>query len=138
MVGRVDDHRVAGAEQRAERADVGLVAGGEDDRVVGVHPLGQLALELEVQRGGAVQQARTGQPRAIAVQRVLGALHHTLVAGQAKVVVGGEHDPRRALHLDDRHRRRLDRAEVGHQVGVARGAQQLLALVTADLCEDVC
>ena len=42
-----------------------------------------------------------------------------------------------ALHLDHRHRRRLDGAEVGQQVGLARGAQQLLALVAADLGEDV-
>ena len=73
VVAGVDDHRVAGSEQRAERADVGLVAGREDERVLGVHPLGDLALELEVQRDRAVQQARAGQPGAVAVQRVLGA-----------------------------------------------------------------
>ncbi len=32
---------------------------------------------------------------------------------------------------------RLDGAEVRHQVGLARGAQQLFALVAADLGEDV-
>ena len=94
VVAGVDDHRVGGAEQRAERADVGLVAGGEDDRVVGAHPLGQLALELQVQGGGAVEQARAGEAGAVAVQRVLGARHHALVGGQAEVVVGAEHDPR--------------------------------------------
>ena len=68
VVARVDDHRVAGAEQRAERADVGLVAGGEHDRVLGVHPLGELALELQVQGRGAVEQARAGQAGAVAVR----------------------------------------------------------------------
>ena len=46
VVAGVGDHRVARAEQRAERAEVGLVAGREDDRVLGAHPLGELALEL--------------------------------------------------------------------------------------------
>jgi hypothetical protein len=130
--------RNARSEHRAERADVGLVAGGEHDRVLGVHPLGELLLELQVQRGGAVEQPRAGQPGSVAVQSVLGALHHALVGGEPEVVVGREHDPRRALHLHDWHRGRLDRAEVRHQVGLARGAQQLLALMTADLREDVC
>ena len=43
-----------------------------------------------------------------------------------------------ALHLDDGHRRRGEDMEVGQHVGLARGAQKLLALVAADLCEDVC
>ena len=34
VVAGVDDHRVAGVEQRAERAHVRLMAGGEDDRVL--------------------------------------------------------------------------------------------------------
>ena len=64
----------AGPEQRAERADVGLVAGGEDDRLLGAHPLRELALELEVQRRRAVEQARAGQARAVALERVARAL----------------------------------------------------------------
>ncbi len=137
VVGGVDDHGVARAEQRAERAHVCLMACCEHDRVIGIHPLRQLALELQMKRRGAVEQARAGQAGAIAVQRILGALHHTLVGGEAEVVVGGEHDPWCALHLDHRHRRRLDGAEVRHQVGLASGAQQLLPLVAPDLCEDV-
>ena len=74
VVAGVGDHRVAGGEDRAERADVRLVAGREDDRVVGAHPLGDLGLELEVQRRRAVEQARPGQAGAVAVQRVAGAL----------------------------------------------------------------
>ncbi len=138
VIGRVHDHGVLCVEQRSERADVCLVAGGEDDRVVGLHPFGELALELEVQWRGAVQQARACKSCAVAGERVARALHHPLVAGQAQVVVGGEHDAWGALHLHDRHRRRLDRAEVGHQVGLAGGLQKLFALVAADLREHVC
>ena len=43
----------------------------------------------------------------------------------------------RALHLDDRHRRRLDLVEVRQQAVLARRAHQRDALVVADLCEDV-
>ena len=119
VVAGVGDHRVAGREQRPERADVGLVAGGEDDRVLGAHPLGDLALELEVQRDRAVEQARAGQAGAVLLERVARALQHALVGGQPEVVVGAEHDPLGALHLDDRRGGPSSEAEVGQQVGLA-------------------
>ena len=137
VVAGVDDHRVRGRENRAERREVGLVAGREHERGVGVHPFGDLPLELQVQRDRPVQEARAGEPGAVAVQSVLGAGHHALVAGQPEVVVGAEHDPLGALHLDHGHRRRGEDVEVGQHVGLAGGAQQLLALVAADLREDV-
>ena len=70
VVAGVGDHRVLRAEDRAERAEVGLVAGREDDRVLGPEPLGELALELDVQVDRAVEEARAGQARAVAVERV--------------------------------------------------------------------
>ena len=94
-------------------------------------------LELEVQVDRAVEQARAGQAGAVALERVAGALHDALVGGQPEVVVGAEHDPLGALHLDDRAGRALEHAEVGQQVGLAGGAQLLGALVAADLREDV-
>ena len=97
--------RVAGGEDRAERADVRLVAGGEDERVLGPHPLRDLALELEVQLERAVEQPRAGQAGAVALQRVAGARHDARVGGQPEVVVRAEHDPLGALHLDHRARR---------------------------------
>ena len=97
----------------------------------------QLTLELQVQRRGAVQQARAGEAGAVSLEGVAGTLHDTLVAGESQVVVRGEHDPRMPFHLHHRHRGRLDGTEVGHQVGLARGAQQLFALVAADFGEDV-
>ena len=67
-----------------ERAEVRLVAGGEDDRVLGAQPLGELALELDVQVDRAVQEARAGEAGAVAVERVARALLDPLVAGQAR------------------------------------------------------
>ena len=123
VVAGVGDHGVTGCEDRAQRADVGLVAGREDDRVLGTDPLGDLALELEVQRDRAVQQARSRQACSVAVQRILRAAQHALVAGQAEVVVGAQHDPLGSLHLDDRHRRRGEQMEVGEDVRLARGRE---------------
>ena len=94
-------------------------------------------LELEVQRDRAVEQARAREAGAVAVQRVLGALQHALVGGQAEVVVGAEHDPLGALHLDHRHRRRGQDVEVGQHVRRARGGEQLGAIVVAHLGEDI-
>src|SRR5215218_9631805 len=137
VVARVGHDGVAGGEDRAERARDGLVAGGEHDGVVGAHPLRELALELQVQRGGAVEQARAGQAGAEALERLAGARDDALVAGQAEVVVGAEHDPLGALHLDDRTGGALDEPEVGQDVRLAGGAQLLGPLVAADLGEDV-
>ena len=137
MVAGVADHRVAGLEDRADRAEVRLVAGGEDDRVLGPHPLGQLALELDVQRRRAVQQARAGDPGAVGLERVAGGLLDPLVAGQAEVVVGAEHDRLAALHLDHRAGLGGEQAEVGEEVVLLGRFELLEALVAARLLEDV-
>ena len=137
MVARVDDNRVARPEQRAERADVRLVAGGEHERVLRLHPLGELALELEVQGDRAVEQARPREPGAVAVQRVLRAPQHALVAGEAEVVVRPQHDPLRALHLDDRHRRRGQEVEVRQHVCLAGRGEHRRAIVFTRFGEDV-
>src|SRR3954463_14703290 len=65
------------------------------------HPPPQLPLELQVQGRGAVEQPRAGQARAVAVQGVVRGLDHPGIAREAEVVVGAEHDPLGALHLDD-------------------------------------
>ena len=138
VVGGVADHRVAGAEDRADAADVGLVAGGEDDRLLGLHPLGELALELEVKRGGAVEQPRAGEPGAVGLERVAGGLLDPRVAGQAEVVVGAEHDRLAPLHLDHRARPRRS-ARGSRAAGRPRFAdlEQLGAVVGARLLEHV-
>ena len=126
-----------GAEDRPERAEVGLVAGREHERRLGPQPLGELALELEVQVDRPVQEARAGQPGAVAVQRVERALLDPLVAGQPEVVVGAEHDPLPALHLHDGQRRSLEHAEVRQRIELPGGSQLLQALVLPRLGEDV-
>src|SRR3954452_12148494 len=137
MVGRVGDHGVARREDGPEGAHVGLVSGREDDRVLGAHPLGDLGLELQVQVQRAVQQPRAGEPGAVAPDRVVRRLDHARVGGQPEVVVRAEHDPRGPLHLHDRTGRPLQPPEVGQDVGLARRAQLLGALVPANLGEDV-
>ena len=137
VVAGVDDHRVARRQDRAERPDVGLVAGGEDDRVLGAHEVGDLGLELEVHLRRAVEQARAGHAGAVLGQRVARAGDDALVLGQPEVVVAAEHDPGLALHLDDGPRRALHHPEVGHHVDRAGGLEDLETLVVASLLEDV-
>ncbi len=126
-----------GAEDRAQRAQVGLVAGGEDQRRLGAQPVGQLLLELQVQIDRAVEKARAGQAGAVFGDRVERALADPLIAGQPEVVVGAQHDPRAPLHLDDRQRGALQDPEVGHEVKLASGPQLLHALVLPRLGENV-
>src|SRR4051794_24896743 len=137
VVGRVGEHGVAGGQQRAERAEVGLVAGGEDERLLGAHPGGQLALELKVQGDGPVEQPRPGQPGAIALQRVARALLDALVAGEPEVVVGAEHHALGALHLDHGPGGPGQLAEVGQRARLADRAQERGAVEVAGLREDV-
>ena len=131
VVARVGHDGVARPQQRAEGADVGLVAGGEDQRRLGPVPAGDLGLELEVQVERAIEEARAGQAGAVAVEGVARTRDDPLVFGQPEVVVASEHDPLGALHDDDGPRRRLERAEVGDDVGLAG------RLVVPSLCEDV-
>ena len=137
VVAGVGDHGVADAEDRAERAEVGLMPGREHERVLAAHPLGDLRLQFEVQRRRAVQRARAGEAGAVAVQRILRARDYALVAGEAEVVVGAQHDPLRALHLHHRHRRGAEHVEVGEDVRLARCCEHLSALVVAGLGEHV-
>jgi hypothetical protein len=102
VIRRVADHRVARPEDRPDRARVGLMARGEDDHVLGAHPLGELALEVQVERGGAVEQARSGEPGPVCLQRLAGALLDAVVGGEPQIVVGPEHDRLAPLHLHDR------------------------------------
>ena len=137
VVAGVADHRVGRAEDRPDRADVGLVAGGVDDRVVGAHPFRQLALEIEVERRGAVEQARAGHPGAVGLERLAGRLLDPRIAGQSQVVVGAEHDRLAPLHLDHRAGLRGEQAEVGEEVVLFGGFELLEPVVLARLGEDV-
>ena len=125
MVSGVDHDRVARRQDRAERADVRLVAGGEDERRFGLEPFGELALELDVEVGGAIEEPGSGQSGPIAVERVERGLLDAFVSGQPEVVVRPEHDPPLSLHLDDRQRRALEHVEIRERVELARELQAL-------------
>ena len=113
------------------------MAGGEDHRGLGSHPVGDLALQLGVEGDRAVKQARAGQARPVLLEGVARALEDALVPGEAEVVVGPEHDPLGPLHFDHGPRGAVEKAEVGEQVGLPGHAELLLALVAADLGEQV-
>ena len=83
-------------------------------------------------RRGAVEEARTGEPGAVGLERLARGLLDTRVAGEPEVVVRAEHDPLGALHLDHGRRRRLEAPEVRDEVGLLRRAEDLHALVAAD------
>ena len=137
VVGRVADHGVAGAEDRADRPGVRLVAGREHQHLLGLHPLGELLLELEVERRRPVQQARAGEPGAVGLEGAAGRVLDPLVGRQAEVVVGAEHDRLAALHLDHGPGLRAHHPEVGEEVLLLGEREQVLAVVRAGLLEDV-
>ena len=124
--------RIAG-----EAADVGLVAGSEDERVLGSHPGRDLFLELSVHRDGPVHQPRAGKRGSILLERVTGSVLDAPIASQAEVVVRPEHEALAALHLHDRACRALDLPEVGDQVLLARKLDELTPVVMPRLLEQV-
>ena len=128
---------VAGAEDGPDAADVGLVARGEDDRVVGLHPLGELPLELDVQRRGAVEQPRAGHAGPVGLQRLPRGVLDPLVGRQPQIVVGAEHHRLPPLHLHHRPRLRGQHPEVGQQIVLPRHLKLLRTIVIARLVEDV-
>jgi len=85
---------------RLQAADVRLVSGREDDRVLGAHPVGQLGLQFDVERGGPVQEPRARDPRAVLLERLGGGPLDPRVPGQSEVVVRPEHDRLPPFHLD--------------------------------------
>ncbi len=99
VVAFVDDGRGVAIDQGGDGAEVGLVAGGEDQRRLRVEEVGDLGFELEVDGGGAVHEPRAGHGRAVLLDGVAGGGDDAGVAGQPQVVVGPEHDD--ALAVDD-------------------------------------
>src|SRR3954452_13462187 len=79
MVSGVADNSVSDLQQRAQYTEVGLVAGGEYDRIAGSHPAGDFAFKFSVQIDRAVEQSRPRQRGAVLVKRVLSAGLHPLV-----------------------------------------------------------
>ena len=120
-LGAVDDRGVvelvqvdhlAAAHQARDQAEVGRVAGGEDEAGFLAQELGQGALELLVEVEGAVQEPAAGAPRAVPVEGTARGLEHLGVVGQAEVIVRPEHDPLLAVDDDDGVLRFGNRIEV--------------------------
>ncbi|GAC1524152.1 MAG: hypothetical protein NVS2B6_10530 [Thermoleophilaceae bacterium] len=137
VISRIADDGVGRRENRAEQSDVCLVAGREDERVVGLHPGGDLALELDVQGDRSVQESRARKRGPVALKRVRGGLLDPKVLGQAEIVVRAEHDALGPVHLHERPGLALEQAEIGEQIALARGLELVHALVVAGLVEEV-
>ena len=94
--------RAPGGPEGGEHAQVGGVAGGEEESGLGALPVGQLGLQLGVDRPGAGHQAGRARARAPPVEGGVGGGDHRRVLGQPEVVVGGER--RRRGHVEVAHR----------------------------------
>ena len=118
----VGDQQIVAAQQRAQHAEVGRPAGGEQQHARPLHEVGELFFQLPVlavvaghqRRGaaaGAVGQGRTGgfgQPR---------------VGGQAQVVVAAEIDAAAPGDLQMRAMAAVDRPADAVEIGLADPCQ---------------
>ena len=91
MGGRVAENGVALLDEGRDKAEVGRVTGGEDERLLHSHPVGQQLLQLRMEGQGAIEQAAAGDTRAIAGHRVHGRFLYPWVGRQPEVVVRAQH-----------------------------------------------
>ena len=111
---------VVWADQRGQHAEVDRIAGGEHEAVVAAEPVEQGLLELTVERKGAVHEPAAGEAAAVELDGVDGRSLDPLVAGEAQVVVGPEHDHGPAI-VDDRGPRLAGHLlEIGDDAGFDR------------------
>ncbi|MCY1537537.1 hypothetical protein D9M68_730340 [compost metagenome] len=98
MVEAVFQHRVALAQQRGHRTQVGHVAGREQQRARTAGELGQRQLQLMVRAAVADHQVRGAATGAPLLRTIAQRTDHLGMVGQAQVVVGteGQHGP--AVH----------------------------------------
>src|SRR5690606_20217224 len=126
-----NDH-VAPAYNRRDGAEVGLVAGGDDENRLLADEVRQPLLKLAVHLQRAVHKARAGAARTEVVDGLLGGFAYLGVGGQPQVVVRADHNDLAALVADDRAFRVLKGDEEGVEAhGLSfPGARKVLRLFT--------
>ena len=131
VVQLVEVDHLAAADEPGDQAEVGGVAGREDEAGFLAQELGQGVLELLVQVERAVQEPAAGAARAVAAEGPAGGLEHLRMVGQAEVVVRPQHDPLLAVDDDDGVLRFGNRIEVRIEAGGLQLARfgELAALV---------
>jgi hypothetical protein len=111
---RVHHSEAVRSEESLDRADVGLVAGGEHQRVVTAEPAGDLVFERDVQAIGAVEQTTARR----AGTELLGRPHrggdHIGMRRQADVGIRTEQDTLAAPDADPGWVDRVDLLEERH------------------------
>lgn len=100
MILFVEDDNVILANDRADRAEVDLHAGGIDQGSVLAHPGSGFSFKLFMQAEVAIEETRTGAAGAVAIDGVDGGLAHFGMGGQTKVIVRAAHDDAPAF-VDD-------------------------------------
>ena len=113
VIEAVGEHVIAAPGKRLQRAQVGLVAGGEAQRGRLAHEVRQLLFQLLVEAQGAVEEARPGATGAVAAGSLDRRLDDAPVPGEAKVVVRPDHDQLAAVDDDARTAIFLNRGVVG-------------------------
>ena len=102
---------VAAADQAGHHAQIGLVAGAEDQGGFFIEEAGQAILDLFVQVERAVQKTAAGTAAPVALQGIGRRFNNLGVVGQTQVVIRTHHDHGFAVHPDLCPIRSFDRDE---------------------------
>ena len=103
----IEDDIIALARDRADDAQIGLIAGRKDHCMVHVVKFAQRRLDIAVRMESAVQDAAAGGASAKVVKRLLACSDDILVKGHAHIVVGAEQDRLAAVADGDGRRQNL-------------------------------
>jgi len=116
----IGDDDVVAPDERRDGAEVGLIAGAEDERGFFSHEMGEPPLQFQVQFQRAVEKTGAATAGAKGLQGCDGGLPHFGMHGEPQIVIRADHDQVSAVN--DRFRTFIvgDGAEVGVKPGLAR------------------
>ena len=95
----IEEDGVAGASQPRHHAEIGLIAGGEDDAVLAVEKAREFGFQFLVQAISAIGDARAGGAGAELGHRLLASLDAIGIESDPHVIVGASQD--RLAPVDD-------------------------------------
>jgi len=111
VIEAIVDNQIARAGQRAQRAEIGEIAGRKQQRRRHAGICSERAFQFGVQRRIARQQGRAATAEAMGVELPFHALDNAWMGGETQVVVAGEIDQRMTVERDARALRTLTRLQ---------------------------
>ena len=123
VIQRVAENCVAGASQRRDRAEIGLIPGGKNQRSFAALKTRQVALQISIKLQVAADQPRPGRAAAIVFHRLKRGLLQPLIGSQSEVVIGTEQQDLSAIPANFRSGLAFQLAQLSSQSRLLEGRE---------------